>query len=190
MRVDFLTVIQQGRLCSWTFSIKSPLPQIPLRSLLLLNSDRKKKKVHYIKSRNVIYLLYFLLQTPANIRLYQNNVRSRFGAQQLWNIKYLQGAQWTITLWLILLDGSFDPINELGDSGVDAGLHGVGASQAPWGHTLQDVPVLGVTHQRAAAVALQGEQTPRVLRSTAAETYRSTVQDVSLLKQLCAASHP
>lgn len=57
---------------------------------------------------------------------------------------------------LIGLDGLLDPVGEPGDSRVDSGLHGVGTSQTPRGHTLQDKPVLGITHQGTAAVALQG----------------------------------
>lgn len=56
------------------------------------------------------------------------------------------------------VDGLLDPVHEPGDSRVDAGLHGVGASQTPRGHALQHKPVLAVAHQGAAAVALQGAQ--------------------------------
>lgn len=59
---------------------------------------------------------------------------------------------------LIGVDGLLDPVDEPGDSCVDAGLHGVGASQTPRGHALQHKPVLAVAHQGAAAVALQGAQ--------------------------------
>lgn len=65
---------------------------------------------------------------------------------------------------LIGFDGLLDPVDKLGDSSVDARSHGVGASQTPWCHTLQDEPVLGITHQRTAAVALQG-QGKKILKS-------------------------
>ena len=43
-------------------------------------------------------------------------------------------------------DGFVNPVDKLGDSRVDAGFHGPGASQTPGRDTLYDVPVLGVTH--------------------------------------------
>lgn len=64
-------------------------------------------------------------------------------------------------MWIFFLigfDGSVDPVNELGDSSVDARFHGIGASQTPGRDALQDVFVLGVAHQRATTVTLQGEE--------------------------------
>lgn len=58
----------------------------------------------------------------------------------------------------ISCDGSVDPVDKLGDSSVDARFHCIGASQTPGGDTLQDESVLGVTHQRAAAVALRRDE--------------------------------
>lgn len=62
------------------------------------------------------------------------------------------------SFYLIGFDGFLNPVHKLGDSSVDARSHGVGASQTPWCHTLQDKPVLGITHQRTAAVPLQRQK--------------------------------
>ena len=43
-------------------------------------------------------------------------------------------------------DGSLNPVDKLGDSCVDARFHGIGTSQTPGRDTLQDIPVLGITH--------------------------------------------
>lgn len=62
--------------------------------------------------------------------------------------------------WWVLLAGFnclIDPVCKLWDSSVDAGFHGVGASQTPRRDSLQDVPVLCVTNQRTPAVTLRGK---------------------------------
>ena len=58
---------------------------------------------------------------------------------------------------LIGCNGFRDPINKVRDAGVHSGPHGVGTAQTPGRHALDHKLVLGVAHQRAAAVTLQGE---------------------------------
>ena len=55
--------------------------------------------------------------------------------------------------------GSLNPVNEFGHPCVDARLHGIGTTQTPGCHTLDDKSTLSVADERATAVALHRENT-------------------------------